>query len=311
MALKQVMDVYEIMDDISVNGKKITDYVAAAGVKDVSYKTITGEKGSTDFVRFLIPGKHGKSVGGTAPTLGIIGRLGGLGARPERIGFVSDGDGALAAVSTAVKLGLMAQKGDQLEGDVIVTTHICPTAPTRPHTPVPFMDSPVTIAEMNEAEIDSAMDAVLSIDTTKGNRVINKRGFAISPTVKDGYILHISEDLVEIMQTSTGELPAVFAITTQDITPYGNGLYHLNSILQPSVATSAPTVGVAITTQSMVPGCATGASHEVDVAEVVRFAIEVAKAYTQGTCKFYDEEEFEQIVKRYGSMKHIQTQGEV
>ncbi|WP_254171499.1 DUF1177 family protein, partial [Clostridioides difficile] len=39
-----------------------------------------------------------------APTLGILGRLGGIGARPEVIGFVSDGDGALVAIAVAAKL---------------------------------------------------------------------------------------------------------------------------------------------------------------------------------------------------------------
>ena len=32
---------------------------------------------------------------------------------------------------------------------------------------------------MNEAEVDGDMDAILSVDTTKGNRIINHRGFAI------------------------------------------------------------------------------------------------------------------------------------
>jgi hypothetical protein len=309
MALKQVMDLYEIMDDISVNGQRIIEYAKTMGIEEASYQSFQGDKGCTDFVRFLIPGKNGKSTGGKAPTLGIIGQLGGIGARPERKGFVSDGDGALSAVAAAVKLSLMAQKGDALEGDVIVTTHICPTAPTRPHEPVAFMDSPVSMADNVSATVDPAMDAILSIDTTKGNRIINKRGFAISPTVKDGYILHVSEDLLGIMQITTGELPAVFAITTQDITPYGNGIYHLNSILQPSVGTTAPTVGVAITTVMPVPGCATGASHEVDVAEVVRFVVEVAKEYTQGKCSFYDKQEFIQIEQLYGSMKQLQTLG--
>lgn len=307
MALKQVMDVYEIMDDIAVNGKIITDYAKQKGIKYAAYKTIHGKKGATDFVKIIIPGKNGKKNGGTAPTLGIIGRLGGLGARPERIGFVSDGDGALAAIATAIKLGIMAKKGDILNGDVIITTHICPTAPTRPHEPVAFMDSPVDIKEMNQEEIDAEMDAILSIDTTKGNRIINCHGFALSPTVKDGYILRVSEDLLDLMQITTGRPPTVFAITTQDITPYGNGIYHLNSIMQPSVATSAPTVGVAITTESTVPGCATGATHLVDIETVVRFAIETAKAYTQGKCSFYDEDEFALMNAAYGSMKHIQT----
>jgi hypothetical protein len=297
------------MDDIHVNGKAIVAYAKKMGIEDAIYERVEEGKGATDFIRMLIPGKNGKTAGGAAPTLGIVGQLGGVGARPERKGFVSDGDGALSVVATAIKLAGMAQKGDQLEGDVIVTTHICPTAPTQPHKPVPFMGSPVSMATNVHITVDSAMDAVLSVDTTKGNRVINKRGFAISPTVKEGYILHISEDLLQIMQTSTGDYPVTFPITTQDITPYGNGLYHLNSILQPSVGTTAPTVGVAITTVTAVPGCSTGASHETDIAEVVRFCVEVAKEYTQGNCSFYDKEEFALVEKLYGSMKHLQTSG--
>ena len=58
-------------------------------------------------------------------------------------GFTSDGDGALAALTIAAKLGQMHVRGDILEGDVMIRTHVCPNAPTRPHEPVPFMDSPV------------------------------------------------------------------------------------------------------------------------------------------------------------------------
>jgi len=309
MALKQVIDVYEAMDSEHVSGATIVELARAAGIAAATCETINGPKGSTDFIKIKIPGRRGKSAGKNAPTLGVIGRLGGLGARPERIGFVSDGDGALAAIAAALKLGAMANRGDSLAGDVIITTHICPCAPTRPHHPVPFMDSPVDMATMNEKEVDREMDAILSIDTTKGNRIINHRGFAISPTVKEGYILRVSEDLLDIVQITTGRLPFVFAITTQDITPYGNGLFHLNSIMQPAVATSAPTVGVAITTETAVPGCATGATHLTDVEMAVRFVIEVAKAFTQGECRFYDPDEFALIQKLYGSLRHLQTSG--
>jgi hypothetical protein len=140
--------------------------------------------------------------------------------------------------------------------------------------------------------------------------VINHRGIAISPTVKSGYILKFNDDLLRIMEMTTGDLPVTFAVTTQDITPYGNGVYHLNSILQPAVATDAPVVGVAITAKTAVPGCGTGASHEVDIAQAVRFCIEVAKEYTQGNFEFYDKEEYERLVKLYGSMKHLQTLGD-
>ena len=141
---------------------------------------------------------------------------------------------------------------------------------------------------MNKYEVDERMEAILAIDTTKGNRVINCKGFAISPTLKDGYILRVSEDLLDIMQIVTGTLPVVFPITTQDITPYGNEIYHLNSIMQPATATNAPVVGVAITTEVPVPGCATGANHTVDIEMAVRFVVEVAKAYGEGKCSFYD-----------------------
>jgi hypothetical protein len=153
------------------------------------------------------------------------------------------------------------------------------------------------------------MDAILSIDTTRGNRVINQRGFAISPTVKNGWILRVSEDLLDIQQTVTGRAPVVLPITMQDITPYGNGLYHVNSIMQPSTATDAPMIGVALTAEVPVPGSATGASQPADIEQAVRFAIEVAKAYTRARCKFYDAAEWDLLVKRYGSMNLLQTRG--
>ena len=304
--LSQTMRIYDALDDGFASGKTIVDIFSAYPNVTVTTKTFTGEKGSTDFVQVRIPGRSGKTKGGTAPTLGIIGRLGGVGARPARIGLTSDGDGCIAALSAALKIADMSVKDDVLEGDVIVATHVCPRAPTLKHEPVDFMDSPVPMSVMNAEEVSPEMDAVLSIDTTKGNRVINRRGFAISPTVKEGWILHISEDLLRIMEMTTGELPVTFPITMQDITPYGNGIYHINSILQPCVATNAPVVGVAITTVSMVPGCGTGASHEADIAETARFAVETAKDFGRGTCAFFDLVEFERIVSRYGRMNHLQ-----
>ena len=309
MAWRQVLDVYDVLDSAQASGARVADLLRGSRVADVATTRIEGERGATDFVKALIPGNRGKTSGGDAPTLGIIGRLGGLGARPERIGFVSDGDGALAAVASALKLGTMQQNGDVLPGDVIVATHICPNAPTQPHDPVPFMGSPVDMAQMNRQEVDEQMDAILSIDTTKGNRIINLRGFAISPTIRQGYILRVSEDMLDLLQHVSGRPPAVFAVTTQDITPYGNGLFHLNSILQPATATSAPVVGVAITAEVAVPGSATGASHLGDVELAVRFCLEVAKAYGAGTCRFDDEDEFARLRGLYGEMTHLQTLG--
>jgi len=309
MALKQVIEIYELLDSAKANGEKVASLLKKRGIHDIEVVPIQGEKGKTDSIKVWIPGSKGKKSGGSAPTLGVIGRLGGVGARPQMIGLVSDADGAIASLSIALKLADMKEQGDVLPGDVIVATHICPDAPTTPHHPVPFMGSPVEMKSLNDHEVDAQMDAILSIDTTKGNRIINQRGFAISPTVKEGYILKVSEDLLRIMEITTGRRPFVFAITTQDITPYGNDLFHLNSIMQPCVATQASVVGVAITAESMVPGCATGASHTTDIEEAVRFSIEVAKHFAAGQCRFHDEQEFKRIVALYGPMNHLQTLG--
>lgn len=304
--LKQTIEVFDILDRADVNGQKVKEIFENHSAKNIEIVELIGEDSKTDFVRILIEGTRGKSSGGYAPTLGITGRLGGLGARPAKTGFVSDGDGALTALAVALKLVDMANAGDRLSGDVIVTTHICPDAPTVEHYPVMMMGSPIDTGTINKLEVESGVDAVLSIDTTKGNKIINHNGFAISCTVKEGYLLRVSDDLLEIMMRVTGRLPVVFALSQQDITPYGNGIYHLNSILQPATATDAPVVGVAITTETAVAGCATGATHIMDVEAAARFVIEVAKDYTEGRCSFYDAEEYARIVKLYGSMKHFQ-----
>ena len=297
--LNEVITIVDTLDNPKIDGQKVSKLFEDFDVK-ITVKTVETTKGKTDIVKICIPGKNSK-----APKLGIIGQLGGVGARPEFLGLVSDADGAVVALASALKLAKMKEKGDSLNGDVIVSTHICPNAPTELHDPVPFMGSPIGIKEALLEMVDENMDAILSVDTTKGNRIINVKGFAISPTVKEGYILKVSDDLLDIQERVTGKLPVVLPITMQDITPYGNNIHHINSIMQPATATEKPVVGVAITTESAVPGCATGASHPLDLELAVRFCIEVAKDFTFGRCKFYDENEFQRMIGLYGSMKKL------
>lgn len=307
--LKQVIEVMDLLDSARVDGRLVAVFLKERGAADIRVSTIQGEEGSTDFIKIKVPGTRGKTGGGKNPSLGIIGRLGGVGARPEQIGLVSDADGATTALSVALKLLDMKSKGDELAGDVILATHICPCAPVKPHDPVPFMGSPVDIATMNREEVDPEMDAILSVDTTKGNRIANWRGFAITPTAKEGWVLKVSDSLLDIMEQVSGEHPKVCPITTQDITPYGNELDHINSIMQPTIVTDKPVVGVALTTQVPVPGCGTGASHPTDIEVAARYCLEVAKHYGKGLCSFYDEKEWENIVRRYGALKKLQSLG--
>lgn len=309
MLHKHVQTLFEILDSTYATGNQVEKLFDTYDDVVTTVSIQTDGSASTDYIKVNIPGINGKTRGGNAPTLGIIGRLGGLGARPTIKGFVSDGDGALGALTAALKLADMQSKGDRLQGDVIVITHIDPDAPTKPHFPVPFMGSAIDNKKKNDIEIDQNMDAILSIDATKGNRVLNHNGISITPTIKEGYILRVSEDLMDIFQNVTGNMPVVLPVTTQDITPYGNNIYHINSILQPSVATKAATVGVAITSATTIAGSATGATNIESVEQSARFCVEVAKLYTDKKLQFYDKDEYLHILNLYGSLSHLQTQG--
>lgn len=305
MIVSEILAVYDLLDRPGKPGESIKEMFSRYPVS-FHMREVKEKKGSTQFIKITVPGKKGKTGKGTSPTLGIIGRLGGVGARPETVGMVSDGDGALTALSTALRLAKMNAQGDVLDGDVIVATHVCTNAPTTPHEPVPFMGSPVDLATMNRYEVDPGMDAVLSVDTSRGNKIINHVGYALSPTVKEGYILKMSDDLLALMEQTTGRLPVTFPISMQDITPYGNGLYHFNSIMQPATATKAPVVGVAITAEVPVAGCATGVTNLAQIDAVGRFLIEAAQRFGKKKCAFHDEKEFALLVKKYGSMKVLQ-----
>jgi hypothetical protein len=300
--MKQLIEVLDFMDDPKVSGREVKKYLEEYGAVDCSITTLSGQKGKTDVVKVLIPGTKGKSAGGNKPTLGIVGQLGGIGARPEMIGMVSDADGAVVAVATAAKLAQASERGDAIPGDVLITTHICPDAPILPHEPVSFMISPVPIMDVLKECVDARMDALISVDATKGNRVIKKYGFAITATVKNGWILKVSDDLVNVYERVTGEVVSVVPITMQDITPYGNNAYHINSIMQPWVMTESPVVGLATTASVPVPGSGSGANYAGALEPATRFCVEVARDYSSGICHFYNEKEYANLLSRYGDM---------
>ena len=311
MALRQVMEMIDLLDSAKVTGRQVGELFTSRGWDGWEVETVKDTRGSTDFMTVTFSGTEGRQAGGVAPTLGIVGRLGGIGARPELLGMVSDADGAIVALATALKLIDMRSQGDQLKGDVIITTHISPWAPvpSGPQlAPVRMMESPVRVSELYKREVRPEMEAILSVDATKGNRVLNQRGFAISPTVKEGYLLPPSDDLLDIMQNVTGRMPRVLPLATQDITP-ALQLRHINSIMMPSTMTKSPVVGVATTAGVAVPGTATGANQPPDLEMCVRFCVEVAKGFGSGECRFYNAEEFEKIVALYGSMSRLQTYG--
>ena len=299
--LKQVMEILEVLDDPKVNGIKIVELFKDYENVKTEIETIGEKKGTTDVIRIIIKGEDPE-----APVLGVFGQLGGIGARPEAIGYVSDGDGATSVLALALKVAQMNKRGDVLRGDLFISTHICPNAPTQPHDPVPFMGSPVGTREAIAAmKRNGNIDALISVDTTKGNRIINHKGISITSTVKKGYIMSVSDDLLDIYERVTGISPRVLPISMQDITPYGNKIYHINSIMQPCTQMEVPVVGLAITTEAPVAGCATGASHEIDIELSSRFCLEVAKQFSSGKCLFFDENQYNRLVHLYGDLSEL------
>ncbi|WP_178945190.1 DUF1177 domain-containing protein [Kocuria sp. TGY1127_2] len=315
MSIKEVSEVINLIDSPSLSGaeaKKLLDSANAKGCT-ISVDSIPYDDPNLpfkcDFIKVVIPGNNGKTHGGKQRTLGIIGRLGAQQAQPERIGMVSDSDGSIVALALALKLLRMHEAGAILQGDVIITTHVATHVSIKEHKPVDFMGSPISSAKMNDHEVDKTMDAILSVDTSKGNKIINHRGIAISATAKQGYILPVAPDLVSILENATGEPAFTFPVSLQDITPYENGFYHFNSIMQPHVATVAPVIGLALTAKAAVPGSVTGASYPDAILDAVRFGLETAVQFTWGRAEFYDSSEFENLQTQYGSLKQFQTSG--
>ncbi|EPC4489228.1 DUF1177 domain-containing protein [Serratia liquefaciens] len=314
MSFKHVMAIHDMMDSPTLRGEDFKAYLEALGtssnlsidIASVAYQPPEDPQYSCDFIRICIQGSEGKMQMGQYPTLGVIGRLGAQGALPERIGQVSDADGSTVALSTAATLWEMSLKGARLKGDVIITTHVANHVSITPHEPVDFMGMPVSSETMNKYEVLSEMDAIISVDTSKGNTIINQRGMALSATAKEGYILRVAPDLVKLMELTTGRPAVTFPITTQDITDYDNGVYHFNSIMQPHVATSSPVVGLAITAASVVPGSETGASYITELNEATQFVTEIAKQYTWKRASFYDSDEYARLVARYGKLDFLQ-----
>lgn len=70
MAYKQAIQTYELLDSAIVNGEIVKKILMDEGLEFIETKEIEGHRGSTDFIKVLIPGKSGKYRGGNAPPLG-------------------------------------------------------------------------------------------------------------------------------------------------------------------------------------------------------------------------------------------------
>ena len=67
MLLRQLLEIYDLIDKPQANGEEVAELLRSRGATDVTVETVGSETGSTDCIKILIPGSNGKSQGGDAP----------------------------------------------------------------------------------------------------------------------------------------------------------------------------------------------------------------------------------------------------
>ena len=309
MSFKSAMQAYDLLDSAYTTGAEVVKMFQEAGADEASYERLTG-RGFTDVVHIFLNGKSGKSSGSPAPTLNLSASLVAIGARPGSIGLVGDGDGALIVIAAGLKMLDMKKKGDQQDGDVIISFNVTGAAPHEPpvcHQP-PEFNCPVNFWKMKSKCVDGTADAILNVNVTRSDRYCKRRGFAITPTVLQGWLLKISEDALNVMERVTGET-AVMPLTMQELMPTRNGISFLNDIGALPYEIDIPCIGVAMCSPIPQEPICSGMTDLAEIEPAVRYCVEVAKDFGMGRFDFYDKAEFEKIIKLYGSMKHLQTFG--
>ncbi len=290
--------VIDLLDRPKIYEDDIEQIIEPCKKASIEFEHIKGEKGETLFTRIVYDFGGGRSIG-------IIGRLGGIGARPHIVGMVSDADGAIVALAVAEKLARMCSREEDLVGRISIATHISTHSPVKPEKPVPMMESPVDLEALLAREVDREADAHISIDATKANRVIKVKGFAITPIIRRGWILRPSDDLLETYSWIAGRPPILVPITMQDIVPYSTPVKHINSILQPWLYTDTPIFGVAITSETVIPGSTSGVTDLGSLEPASRFVLEVSKRYASRSLEIYYEEEYNTLIRYHGDLKDI------
>lgn len=300
--LREIIDTIEFLDDAS-NGATAFREKLPDGDYGVEITPFESNLGTTEFIKVLFPGSAGKSAGGTAPTMGVIGSNGGLRLPGPYPGLASDADGCIVGLAVALRLAGMRTRGQQLAGDVLVSTHICQQARPVPHDPFPFVMSPLPSSEKHPRLVDARMDAVLTPETCKGNKMVAHLGFAVTPPVREGIILRPHASILHLVEMVTGKSPVVFPITMQDVTPYELGVHHICGMVLPSIFCSAPVIGVPLVTEIQTHPSATGVQQPTVLETAARFCVEVATNYGNGDCEFYYPDDFKGMTEAFAGLR--------
>lgn len=309
--LEQLSKAFNSCDMPEVNGTRLVEYLNSLGACEVQVLDVCGLNRTYKTLKVTISGTHGAISGGNSPTLGIIGQCGGQSLSQKTKEHIPDYIGTNVVLFAAARILKMIKSGNTLRGDVILSVQISSDSPA---SVTSKCKEPCKKA-LTHSEVSLLMDAVISIGSYRGGKIGNSKGIAISPTVKEGYILKTSDDLWNLAKRKMGVSPMGLPLSQQDIIPFEKGLPQAHTILQPSTATSAPVIGIAIQNE-MISGkrIDTSLLEKIEISEHIiesmgHFLVDVATAFTNNECSFFDEQEYTLLRTSYGDMSHFQHIG--
>ncbi|AHC52038.1 hypothetical protein SUSAZ_08970 [Sulfolobus acidocaldarius SUSAZ] len=280
--LMEVIDVLESKDPVDKVRERLKGKVDGYEEKQL---------GEVTYVKCLYRGRGKERVE-------VLGRLGAIQVRQEK-GLVSDADGAIVSLAILFELLNLREKGIELDVDVSFVTNISLDAKLIRHRPFNFMVPLIGLDEALREEVDGEANLILSIDSTKGNRIAKYDDFAITHVIKDGYILKVNDELVDIYNRVTGHEVYFVPLTTGDLTPMEYNVYHISTLVSPWLYSSSPLIGIATVSKQVVPGYVTGVQDVEMLEHASRFCLEVLK-YVEKGGRVYEESELKELREKLG-----------
>jgi len=237
----------------------------------------------------------------------ILGRLGAIQMQNVNKGLVSDADGAIITLAVLFELQNLLNNGIELNLGVSFVTNISLNAKLIPHKPFDFMVPSIGLEDALKEEVESNASLILSIDSTKGNKIAKFDDFAITHVIKDGYILKPNDEIIDIYNRVTGHEVYFIPLTTGDLTPMDFNVYHISTLVSPWLYTESPVIGIATVSKQIIPGYVTGVLNIEMLEHAARFCLELLK-FVEKDGKVYDENELSELINRLGesSLKKIQ-----
>ena len=295
MYFNRVLEIQDLLTGGNVQGQQVADYLNNIYQSPPSTTTTYTQVSSAPDQQSDVVTTQ---IASNAPSPGLMAvGQGNAIANQGAYHIASDADGIICALVVAAELLKMTGNGLSLNKSITISTHIRYAANDMDISD----DLDVLISQQQTT--GRMFDGILTVRALKDNSRTNFRGFGISPTVKEGWILPMSGDLFRLAGETSGELPQMLPITMYDITRGNNNVpLRANNLLTPNIFTDKPVVGIGISTQTKPPRQRANASHFVDIEETVRFIVEAALAYDRNALTLYDAGMFARAKARYSSI---------